>query len=60
MNDTPSDVPDGNNGMELPDPETVADELAELSRRLDGELRSSEHAYLNAADDYLRRLSNDE
>jgi len=38
----------------LPDPEKVADELADISRRLDDELESREHSYLHAADHYLR------
>lgn len=41
---------------ELPDPEKVADELAEIPRRLDHELQSREHAALNAADHYLRYI----
>lgn len=38
----------------LPDPEKVANELEEISRRLDTNLTSDEQAYLNAADHYLR------
>lgn len=39
---------------ELPDPERVADELKDISRKLDGYLSQDQHGWLNAADHYLR------
>ena len=50
------EIPDGNNGMELPHPVEVADNLAALSRQHDGSLTDREQAWLNAADHYLRRV----
>lgn len=39
---------------DLPDPDKVADELAQISRRLHKDLGDREQGYLNAADNYLR------
>lgn len=39
---------------ELPEPEQLADQLAELSRHHHTELSQREHAALNAADHWLR------
>lgn len=50
---------DGKERDGLPEPEKVADELAEISRRLDGEMDQREHGYLQAADEYLRILQAD-
>jgi len=39
---------------DLPDPERTADELAEISRKYDGQLTDKEQSVLNAADHFLR------
>jgi hypothetical protein len=53
------EVPDGNNGMDLPNTERVANKLKELSQTHDTILTPDEQGWLNAADCHLRRMSDD-